>query len=261
MIKQLQRFRNIYFYLLVCLCRLMSLFSLLCVCRPRGALTQTVSQLLGGAAYCSFRLLSLSLSLPLCPWGFTSRRQDVCWTAVSEFLLWSGSACLCSSFLRLQHLSLPVCGQSCWNPILSSSVVSTRSISWRYRQTALSHGRKNIKSVYCASQLLNVKVLPFQNRVEEIQLPSLSLSSSRSPPPFSCFFSRFFLSISALTLFSEGVFLSVLSFCILFSADFSIFTSFVCSAFTRHQYNIREIQYNLAGWINGWMDGCVDIDR
>jgi len=65
MIKQLQRFSNIYFYLLVCLCRLMSLFSLLCVCSPRGALTQTVSQLLGGAAYCSFRLLSLSLSLSL----------------------------------------------------------------------------------------------------------------------------------------------------------------------------------------------------
>lgn len=76
--------RNIYFYLLVCLCRLMSLFSSLCVCCPGGVLTQTVSQLLGGAgvvqrvAVFVFPLtLSLFLSLSVC-FSQAGRLLDSC---------------------------------------------------------------------------------------------------------------------------------------------------------------------------------------
>lgn len=173
----------------------MSLFSSLCGCRSGGALTQTVSQLLGGAACCRFRLLSLSLSLSalegLLLTGRTSAEQ--LFQNSSSEALRRVSALLCSSFLRLQHLSLPVCRRQRWNPILSSSAIPTHrscgSIFWRDRQRSLKGGGNwmwSVESLLCfpAAERQSPS-LPKQSGRNTTSLSHSLCSSCHSPPPFS----------------------------------------------------------------------------
>lgn len=195
-----------------------------------------------------------SFSLSLCPWGFASCRQDVCWTAVSEFLLWSGSACLPSALLLLSSpvAPVPVC---LWMAALKSNslvlCIVDRSELQQYFleiQTALSHGRRKMKSV---------ESLRLCFPAAERQSPSLPKRSRRNTTPFSLFFIfslPTFLLVLFLT-FSHTLFPSlipfILSFCNLFLLT-SAFLPHLCTAFSRHHYNIWEIQCNVDGWIDYW---------
>ncbi len=248
-----------------CLCRWMPLFSSLCGCRSGGTLTQTVVSFWVVQRVAVY-VFSLTLSLSFCPWGFTSHRQDVCWTAVSEFLLWSSAACPRFALLLLSPPAAPVpaCLQTA--ALKSNSLVFCNPDPpelrqyFLERQTALAQGRRkmNVWSLsYCASQLLNVKVIPFQNRVEEIHRPSLTLSVCLSLPTSLLALSH--TCYSFLSQFSRIIYLLWIPFfsviLLFISADFSISASFVASAFTRHHYNIWEVKYNLA---RDYIDRYVD---
>lgn len=209
-----------------CLCRWMSLFSSLCGCRSGGTLTQTVSQLLGGAACCRFRLLSHSLSLSALERLLLTGRTSVgqLFQNSSSEALRRFPGLLCSSFLCLQHLSLPVCRRRRWNPILSSSAIPSRrscgSISWRDRQRSLKGGGKWMWSV--ESLLLCFPAAESQSHSLPKQSGrntlSHSLCSSRhSPPPFSHSLTHvipfYHSSHISFTFFGSH---SILSFCNLF---------------------------------------------
>ncbi len=162
----------------------MSLFSSLCGCRSGGALTQTVSQLLGGAACCRFRLLSLSLSLSalegLLLTGRTSAEQ--LFQNSSSEALRRVSALLCSSFLRLQHLSLPVCRRQ---RVKSNSLVFCNPDPpelrqyFLERQTALAQGRRKMNVECGVSTVLpscwTSKSFPSKTEWKKYNVP-LSLS-------------------------------------------------------------------------------------
>lgn len=213
-------------------------------------MTQTVSQLLGGAACCRFRLLShsLSLFLPLRVYfSQAGRLLNSCFRIpplkhcgvsplcfAPPFSVCSTCPCLSAdSSVEIQFSRLL---QS--RPTGAATVFSGETDGARSREEENECGVWSLS--YCASQLLNVKVLPFQNRVEEIQRPSLTLSVHLVTPhlPSRTLSHTFFLSITVLT-FIYLLWIPFYSVILQFiSADFSISASFVGSAFTRHHYNI-----------------------
>lgn len=169
--------------------------------------------------------LSLSLSLSVLEGLLLAGR-----TSAGQLFQNSSSEAVRRVYFALLLLSLPAAPvPAClWTAALKSNSLVLCSVDppelqqyFLEIQTAFSHGRREMKSVSlsdCASQLLNVKVLPFQKQSGRNTTPfSLSFSSSRSPPPFSCFFSHvFFFLFQYSHSFTFPDSLSILSFCILF---------------------------------------------
>lgn len=167
--------------------------------------------------------LSLSLSLSVLEGLLLAGR-----TSAGQLFQNSSSEAVRRVYFALLLLSLPAAPvPAClWTAALKSNSLVLCSVDppelqqyFLEIQTAFSHGRREMKSVSlsdCASQLLNVKVLPFQNRVEEIQPHSLSLFHLLAPHlpsrAFSHMFFSFYFSIHTLLpspipfLFSHSAF-------------------------------------------------------